>query len=355
MAVKIILGLLFIISALAKFFSIDSFEIYVFSFGMMSLPISLYASRILMAFELLLGVALVSNRYHRFTTVVTLLFVLFFIVFLSYVQLIGRTDSCHCFGELLPFNPVQSLLKNVVMLVLLLFVYKYAPADWSPRWWMVLVLFLLLAVTVALYFLIKFRFIDLLTMGLLAVVLAMAITASFAFFGRWFISSMIAVAPFVAVFVFSPPDNLMFKETDEHFDVQLFRSSVVVGDDVDDAAVADSLLCLGSGRQIVAFFSPTCGYCLLAGEKLSTIVTRNGLDMSRVQYVFPDTKKRELVDEFYEESRSADFRRLYLDKRQFIRISRGAFPLVLCVEDGEVVASMGYRNISEKVIVEFLK
>ena len=358
LTVKIMLGMLFIVSALAKFFSIDSFEIYVYSFGIISLPLSFVAARLLIGLELLLGVALVSNRFHRGVSIVALLFLLFFVVFLSYAHLIGRTDSCHCFGELLPFNPVQSILKNAVLILLLLAVYKYTPTDWHPRWPLVLVIYLLLLSAVVVYFLLQFRYIDLLTVSLLLVCMAAGVLMSFDVYRRWYVMLPAVIVPIACVFVFSPPDNLMFNDTDEHFDIELFHSSVVVGDDEDSqlAYSQDSLITLhiGDGRQIVAFFSPTCGYCLLAGEKLSTIVTRNGLDQSRVLYVFPDVKKKQLIDSYYEKSHSERFRSSYLDKMHFVRITRASIPLVLCVDDGKVVASMGYRNLNEKIVTRFL-
>ena len=63
--VKLLVGVAFIISALSKMVTIDSFEMYVYSFGIFPLVPCFYFSRMLIAAELLLGVGLMSHRYHR--------------------------------------------------------------------------------------------------------------------------------------------------------------------------------------------------------------------------------------------------------------------------------------------------
>ena len=340
---KILIGAVFIVSALSKFVTIDSFEMYVYSFGLFPLTACFYFSRLLIAAELLLGVSLVSHRNHRFTTVVSLLFLIFFICFLVYAQLIGRVDSCHCFGDLLPFKPLQSILKNAVMTLVLLFVYKHASNDWYPRWWLVIIIYLLVAAVFVAFSILMLHSLDLYSLVLVAVALAMALLASFSFYSRWWITVPLIVAPFVATFILSPPDSWYFREGDAHYDEELFMEDEHL-----------SSIRTSENRALVAFFSPTCGFCRLSAEKISTVVMRNDIDAEKIVFVFPDGFEENRYQSFYERANSSKFAEVRIDKDLFVRVTRAAFPVILLVDNGEVKATYAYRSINEQEITDFL-
>ena len=197
---KILVGLLFIVSAVSKLVSMEAFEMYVYSFGILPLALCGYLSRVLLACELILGVALVSHRHHRFTLLMTLLFLIAFVVFLAYAHLSGRTDSCHCFGELLPFDPIQSLMKNAVLIALSLYVYKFAPRDWAPRWWLVLLVYLLLIAAAFCYMYWKLHYLYLLGLLAMGLMMVVGLFASFDFYRRWYVTLLLMAAPLVTVF-----------------------------------------------------------------------------------------------------------------------------------------------------------
>lgn len=375
--VKLLVGVAFIISALSKMVTIDSFEMYVYSFGIFPLVPCFYFSRMLIAAELLLGVGLMSHRYHRLSTITSLLFLVVFIGFLVYAQLIGRTDNCHCFGDLLPFNPVQSILKNAVLIVAILFAYKYAVNEWHPRWWLVCIIFLLTAVLFIFYSIKMLHSLDFYSLVLMCVALAMAILASLPFYSRWWITAPIIIAPFVATFILSPPDNWFHKEGRVRYDKELFLaqlekmpsdeqesvvpvvdSSMALGGDT-TVVTADTVgtlseLDLAKGRHLVAFFSPTCGFCRLSAEKISTLATRKGVDNNKIVYVFPDGFEDGQYEEFYEKAHSCKYVETKIDQTMFVRITRASFPVILLVEDGTIAAAYDYRAVDEGQIGEFL-
>lgn len=359
---KILVGVVFIISAVSKFITIDSFEMYVFSFGLFPLGVSFYIARFVLVFELILGTALISHRHHRFTLLMTLLFLLCFIAFLTYAHLVGRTDSCHCFGDMLPFDPVQSILKNAVLILILLFVYKFASTEWYPRWWLVMIIYLLTAVVLFFYMVKVLYALDMLALVLMIVVLCVGVLASMPFYGRWYVTTALVLAPLVATFILTPPDSWFYTDTDERFDKDLFLEQIGVGENAvvtDSTAVVSgselSGLGLAEGRHIIGFFSPKCGYCRLAAEKLSTIVTRHELDGDRIIYIFPQVKDTASYANFYKMSRSAHYNESRIDKDVFVKITRASFPIVLLLDDGEVKASFAYRNIDEALVRDFLK
>ena len=369
-ACKMLVGMLFLVSAAAKFVTVDVFEVYVYSFGLIPLGLSFYVSRLVIGCELVLGASLISNRNHRFTLIATILFLVAFLVFLAYAHLVGRTDSCNCFGDLLPLNPVSSMLKNAVLLVLTLFAFGYADTRWHPRWWLVIVIYLVVAALFTLLSVRTLRALDLYSLVLIGITMLVGIVASLPFYDKWYVTALLILAPFVTTFILTPPDTWFYHEGAENYDKQLFldqlrdlppdEAALAMPDStalpvVSDTVARLSRLHLGQGRHLVALFSPTCDYCRLAAGKISIIQKRYDIDPSRIEYVFPTVKKAGAYDDFFENTQSERYHETHIDKTLFIKITRGAFPLVLLVDDGDVVATYSYRNIDESAIANFLK
>lgn len=355
---KILAGIVFLISAVSKYITIDAFEMYVYSFGLLPLKLSFYVARLVLVCELILGAALISHRHHRFTLLMTLLFLLCFVVFLTYAHLVGRTDNCHCFGDLIPFTPIQSLMKNAVLILVLLFVYKFAPQDWWPRWWLVAIIYGATAILMFFYMTRVLHVLDTLSMVLMLVMLCVGVLASLPFYRHWLVTTALILTPLVATFILTPPDSWFYRDSDERFDKELFgmQLSAIDNQNVQDSTAVPALAGLGldQGRHIVAFFSPRCGYCRLAAEKLSTIVDRYNLEGDNITYIFPQVSDTTSYDLFYKESRSPHYNEVRIDKDLFVRITRASFPIVLLLEDGETKASYAYRNIDEDNVSFFL-
>lgn len=354
---KIIIGVVFIISSVSKLVSMEAFEMYVYSFGLFPLALNAYVARLVLVFELILGAALISHRHHRFTMLMTLLFLLAFVIFLAYAHLSGRDDSCHCFGELLPFDPVQSIVKNAVLIALSLFVFKFASDQWAPRWWLVLLVYLLMMVGAFCFMFWKLHVLNLQVFIAMGVMMLVGLLASFGFYRRWYVTTLLILVPFVVVFSLHPPDGWFFSGDKEPFNEALFYEALQSTEP--DAEVPDadlfSAFDLQTGRHVVAFFSPTCSACLLTSEKLSTIVERHKLSQDQVLYVFPKFKTMEVYNLFYERSRALDFRRMFIPSSQFVRMVSGSFPKVVLIEDGTVKAAYGYNSLDERTVVDFMK
>lgn len=365
-ALKMLLGMVFIVSAVSKFVTLDAFEIYVYSFGLFGLGLSFYVARLVIGLELVVGAALMSNRHHRFSTVSAISFLLAFVVFLVYAQLIGRTDSCHCFGDLMPFNPVQSILKNAVLVLLLLLVYKYADADWAPRWWLAIVLYVVLAGAATAYMIASYRFVNLLACVLLAVMLGVGLLASFRFYRKWYITALLVAAPLVAVFILSPPDTWYYNDDNEPYNESLFYEQILPVNEKALRAVrqldSTAELTVGTladanlleGRHLVAFLSPNCAFCQLAAQKITTLCSRHDIGKEQILYVFPQIQRPEAYDRFYEVTLSEHFAERRIDKYLFVKITRHSFPLILLVDNGRVCHAYGYRNIDERAIADFM-
>lgn len=293
---KVLLGLMFIVSAILKVFDMDKFELYIYSYHFFSLNFSFLVARAAIIAELVLGIGLVSNCFHKLMWWGSVAMLAGYTLLLLYAQIIGRTDSCHCFGEFLPFNPWQSLLKNLVLVGLFALVYKVKGFQFKRQ-----------------------------RMALLGVI----------------------VAASVSVFLVSPPDNY----------TPGYRSRGDLNQDLFAEMLAtppmDSLR-LWEGKQVVCLFSTSCKYCQLAAHKLSIMQQHYGFPAENITYVFMGTN--EGITTFYEQSESSAYRNvLYKDIIRFLKVSDGNFPTIVLVENGTVVSEYGLRNMKEDEIKAFFQ
>ena len=292
---KILLGLVFIVSAVLKLVDMDKFEIYIYSYHFFSLNFSFLVARAAIILELVLGIGLVSNCFHKLMWWGSVAMLAGYTLLLIYALVIGRTDNCHCFGDFLQFNPWQSIVKNVVLFLLFLLVYRVR--EWTPRF-------------------------------------------------RWLGLGLVVMASVVAVFAISPPDNFISSnQSENNLQTDLFDAAL-------DEPPLDSLN-LTQGKQVVCFYSTGCNYCQMAAQKLSLMQQFYGFPAENVTYVFMGSE--EGITRFYEESGSSHYRDvLYRDVAKLLRIINGNFPTIVFLDDGTVVHEYGFRNMKEEEIKAFM-
>ena len=131
---KAVIGILFIISAIAKIVGMDKFELYIYSYHFFSLNFTFIMARLAIIAELALGIGLLSMLKHKPVWWASTLMTVGYTLFLFYAALIGRSDSCHCFGELVDMNPWQSIGKNIVLLAILAIAYHAKDVKWRFAW-----------------------------------------------------------------------------------------------------------------------------------------------------------------------------------------------------------------------------
>lgn len=132
---KCLLGVLFILSAVLKFISIDAFERYLFSFTLFSFNFCSFAARRVIAAESLIGFAFILNYRHKLLCRITAVVLAVFSCFLLYLVFVGNEGNCHCFGEVIDMRPEESLSKNVGLAILLAVVWRYSgKKEILSRW-----------------------------------------------------------------------------------------------------------------------------------------------------------------------------------------------------------------------------
>ena len=140
---RLIISALFILSAVAKlypspYFAISTFEVkqlYPLGFSENVAP---YFSRILIGIEFALGIAILLKDYLKKITIpATILLLAVFTIHLTYTTFIsGNSGNCGCFGELIPMTPVEAIIKNIIAIGLLVWLFKLLPTDGKSNFWL---------------------------------------------------------------------------------------------------------------------------------------------------------------------------------------------------------------------------
>ncbi|MAO43599.1 MAG: DoxX family protein [Leeuwenhoekiella sp.] len=128
--VRVFVGVLFIISGFVKLndpvgFSFKLQEYFapdVLNIEFLS-PFALGLAIILVIVELVLGVALIIGYYKRLTMWLLLLMIIFFTFLTFYSAYFNKVTDCGCFGDALPLTPWQSFTKDVILLIMIVFLF----------------------------------------------------------------------------------------------------------------------------------------------------------------------------------------------------------------------------------------
>ncbi|HEY0041947.1 MAG TPA: MauE/DoxX family redox-associated membrane protein, partial [Flavisolibacter sp.] len=75
----------------------------------------------MIALEIVAGVALLIAWKKRFILWMLLVLIVFFTILTGYAYLSGKFTNCGCFGDCLPITPLTSFIKDIVLLLMILF------------------------------------------------------------------------------------------------------------------------------------------------------------------------------------------------------------------------------------------
>ena len=132
-----ILGSVFVFSGIVK--CVDPVgtslfvEKYLIAYSLdVLLPFALPIAITLAVIEFSLGEILISGNTHRITAIATTLFLAFFTVITLLNATILPIGDCGCFGDAVRLTPLQTLLKNVVLLPMAIYLWvKAKPARFN--------------------------------------------------------------------------------------------------------------------------------------------------------------------------------------------------------------------------------
>lgn len=125
--IRIIIFALFVLSAVAKMFPIWAFEKQLVDLGIASWCFAPYLSRAIIGFELAIGLLILQNNYlKRIVIPVTIALLAAFCIHLS-IEMVkngAMNGNCGCFGQLIPMTPLEAFVKNIITILLLVFLYR---------------------------------------------------------------------------------------------------------------------------------------------------------------------------------------------------------------------------------------
>ncbi|MEG2070179.1 MAG: DoxX family protein [Bacteroidales bacterium] len=292
---RILIGAFFITTAILKLLSIDEFEIYIYSFNIFNYVTGTVLARLLIACEFLLGFFLIFKILYKQVWWLTMAMMMGFTLFLVYVALFRNDTNCHCFGDFVELDPVSSIIKNIITMLLLLIVRK--EKDWH------------------------FRFQKIIAM--LGVIVALVIP--------------FAVFPMDTLYnkIVSPNDKI----NESAFIKQQSDSSLME-------------LNIGEGDYMVAFIAAGCKYCKISGKKINSIFENNKLDKSKLKMLIWGTEQK--IEEYKQITGADSFEYYLINPVAAVNITYGHFPSFAFVHNGKIVKSFDYRGIKESEVCEFL-
>lgn len=136
LGLRILLAGMFFLSAIAKLYPSAALALGTFEAKQL-IPMGFndefaqYFSRILIGCELALGVGLLQPHYFkRLVLPLSFLMLLVFSTQLTYeIITIGNKGNCGCFGALLPMTPVQALVKNILAMGMLVYLFMVTKKE----------------------------------------------------------------------------------------------------------------------------------------------------------------------------------------------------------------------------------
>lgn len=294
--IRLLVGVVFITSAVLKLFSVDHFELYIYSFGIFNFFVTSFLSRLLISFEFLLGIFIIFKILYQKTWWLSILTMIGFTLFLIYVALFRNDSNCHCFGNFVELDPTGSIFKNIAIILMLLFVKN------QKEW--------------------KFRF------------------------KKWLIGIFVGIA-IIGSFVIVPPDSLYNK-------IYLPKSKVhneALKIILQDSSMAD--ISKIEGDHIVAFFVSGCKFCKMSMQKMDQIFMRNNIPKDKIQIIILGDQTK--IKLFKEETKADSYNFYsYNNPMIFFNAVYGSFPTIIYMHGNTVEKGINYRGIDEKEMVKFL-
>ena len=292
---RILIGAFFITTAILKLLSLDSFEIYIYSFNIFSFNLCAIIARLVIAAELLVGAFLIAKILYKPTWWLTLLMLVGFTFLLVYVAIFRQDSNCHCMGDLVELNPAYSIIKNLITIVLLFFIRK---------------------------------------------------EEDYQFKGKKVVGIVLAVLALGVPFILFPTDATynLFKKSDSNVNEKSFEQFM-------QDSVAQSLN-IQEGSYVLGYLASGCKYCKLSAKKINTMVENNQLDTNKVVFIIWGGD--ESIQKFKEETDATHFRYAKISPVEAIQLVSGQFPTYVLVKDGKPVEAMDIRGLNDNKIRSFL-
>lgn len=290
--IRLLLGVFFIVTAVLKLLSIDNFELYIYSFGLFDYVATTFLSRLLIFIELIIGLGLILKIFYRQIWWLTMLLMVGFTIFLVYAAIFRNDSNCHCFGDLVELNPLQSIVKNIIVIALLFVIKTEQSHDYQPV------------------------------------------------LKKWLVTLTLVVS-FVVSFVLLPMDvvyNKIYSDNEEVNEEAFYES-------LSDSTFVE----LHEGLYLINYVLAGCKYCKIGAEKATMMLDRNGISHDKLKFFVGGSD--EAIEIFVEITGTSDYEHWKIPAPQFMAITYGKFPLFVFIENGNIVKAGDFRIVNDDLIM----
>jgi hypothetical protein len=303
--IRITIGSIFILSAGLKLFPIAPFEILFVKLHIANWFWASIIARSVIAFELVLGGLIIANsniiktlRFSIYTLIAFSAFLLYLKIYMNY------NDSCGCFGSIIKMKPIESIIKNIVLIFLIVFTLKYQ--------------------TLNSYFSLKIkRFIAL---GIIVIGSAFP-----------FIANPLNISETEANYMIKPGKFLTYKKLESIN----FNSQKNIN--------------LLKGKKLVCFLSLKCNACKHSASKLSALQKLNNNSLP-IYFIFLEVQDTTtFLKKFFEETDASNIPYTIFSPREFFTVSDNSIPFIMSLDNGEIKNLSNYNDLYPEKVEAFLK
>jgi hypothetical protein len=297
---SVLTGIVFLLSAISKLPSLEQFGWMIVETSFLGWVSAEWLARLFVGLELFLGCMMIFQFYVRKIAVPIAIFIilLFSAYLMMVIALYGNTGNCGCFGEWIPMTPVQSLLKNLVLLFCLLGL--------------------------------RFH------------------TLEFNFRGKKWVLLLMLMGAVVLPFIWLPPESIYLVEKEPVLNKPI-QLSILYQSAQNRPPVTE----LRQGKHIIAFMSLTCSFCKKAAKRMH-IMKKKHPELPIFMVLNGDTSK---LKEFFDATQASHIDHMMFNGAQeFTMLNDGyTLPTIKWVVDTTVVRESNYLNLQEDEILAWLE
>ncbi len=119
---SILLGIVYLVSGIAKAADINAFVDNIIQYGSPSLRM---LAPIIVGVEIIIGFALIVWQKTKAIAQISFWILIFFTTIFSYGYLVNGISDCGCFGNVIKMSPLISILRNITMIGFSGLIWKY--------------------------------------------------------------------------------------------------------------------------------------------------------------------------------------------------------------------------------------
>ena len=296
-----LIGITFLFSAYSKLFPIEPFEYILVGTTFINWKASVIVARLIIGIEFILGcLFLFSLINKRILLIAAIILGVFSFHLLFQIIVKGNGSDCGCFGTWLSMTPLQAIIKNAIMLLVIYGLYRL---NFS--------------------FNLKIKH-------------------------KEFYISILAIT---SIFIVNPVD-FGYSESYLNKPFSNFRLELdTVYNSENLEKVDPPKMDLRKGKHIVGFLSSTCGHCKIAAQKLSVIHSEN----PSIPIYFFINGDNDKIKSFIAKTNTDKIPYSKLNSQLFIELAGLKLPVIYYLNNSVVEKQVDYFTLEQGHIEQWLK